>query len=99
MEITRRHYDRAPITEAVIAIGCELPEDSRLEDLLKVYAQVKSAYPKRAEHHEVQFRVEIAEAQGKVSPARLIGYQLASENGKQLIRCILRARVRSPTTP
>ena len=89
MEITRRHYDRAPITEAVIAIGCELPGESGLDDLLKVHAHVKSDYPKRADQQEVQFRLEAAEAKGKVSPARLVGYQLADESGKHLVRLTL----------
>jgi uncharacterized protein (TIGR04255 family) len=84
------HYEHAPITEAVIAMGCELPDETRLEDLLKVHARLKSDYPKRADQLTVQFHLEAAAAaQGKVSPPELIGYQMASADGKQLVRLTL----------
>ena len=83
------HYEHAPITEAIIAIGCELPAEIRLEDLLKVHAQLKSDYPKRAEQFTVQFHIEMAEPQGKVSPREVIGYQLVSEDGKRIVRLTL----------
>jgi uncharacterized protein (TIGR04255 family) len=89
VQITRRHYDHAPITEAVIAIGCELPTEIRLEDLLKVHEPLKSDYPKRAEQFTVQFHIDAAEAQGKVGPPEVVGYQFASEDGKRLVRVTL----------
>lgn len=80
------HYEHAPITEAVIAIGCEFTDEIRLEDLLKVHEQLKSDYPKRVEQFTVQFSVEVAKSEGKVSQPKVIGYQLASEDGKRIVR-------------
>lgn len=80
------HYEHAPITEAVIAIGCELPPEIRVEDLLKVHGQLKSDYPKQVE--QFKFNIELAELQGKVGTREVIGYQL-SEDGKRSVRLTL----------
>jgi uncharacterized protein (TIGR04255 family) len=86
VQITRRHYKRAPITEAVISLGFELPGGVRLEDLLKVHASLQSDYLKRGEMFTVQLQVEpSAEVPGRVSPREVIGYQLASEDGQRLV--------------
>jgi uncharacterized protein (TIGR04255 family) len=84
--ITRQHYEHAPITEAIIAIACELPDEIGLEDLLKVQSEIKSEYPKRSEQFSIQFQYQTIEAQGKVSSAKVIGYRLASEDEKRIVQ-------------
>jgi len=86
VQTTRRHYKHAPITEAVIALGFELPAEVRLEDLLTVHANLKSDYPKWTELSTMQLQVEpAAEAKGRIGPREVIGYQLASEDGRRLV--------------
>lgn len=97
MQITRQHYEHAPITEAIIAIACDLPGEIELEDLLEVHSAIKPEYPKRSEQSTVQFQV--IEAQGKVSPTKVIGYHLSSEDGKRIIQVGLGGFVFSQLAP
>ena len=90
METPRRHYAHAPITEAVIALGFELPNEIALNDLAAGHATLKQDYPIRDEHFQVQVRVEAAEREGKVTPAELLGYHFASEDRKRLILLTLK---------
>jgi uncharacterized protein (TIGR04255 family) len=85
----RRHYLHAPITEAVISIGYELPSEVRLEDLLKVHAKLESEYPARAEHFTVEFQVDATERHGKAGAPQVVGYQLVSPDRKRIVRLTL----------
>lgn len=87
--LPRRHYQRAPITEAVISIGYELPTEIGLEGLLKVSAELKSDYPGRAPHFTLRIEVKPEEMQGGTGPPQVVGYQLASQDGKRFVRLTL----------
>lgn len=73
----------------MIAIGYELPNEVRLEDLLKVRDALKSDYPVRTEQFSVQFQLNVAERLGKSGPSELEGYRLASSDGKRIVRVTL----------
>jgi uncharacterized protein (TIGR04255 family) len=87
--LPRRHYPHAPITEAVIALGYELPPEIRLEDLLKVHVPLKSDYPDRGEQFNVQFQVDTADKVGKTGPSEVVGYRFVSPDGRRVFRVTL----------
>jgi len=84
-----RHYPHAPITEAVISLGCQSPSECTLEDLLQIHALLKMDYPKYAPQFKMQFEVDRAEPKGTISPPETTGYQWLSGDGRRIVRLAL----------
>jgi uncharacterized protein (TIGR04255 family) len=80
-----KHYPHAPIIEAVISIGCELPTAKTLVGLRGIHEAIKSDYPKLAERVQLNFQVQLAEAKATFNPREVNGYQLVSEDGKRSV--------------
>lgn len=93
-----RHYEHAPITEAVIELQCELPPETRTSDLLKVCDQIKSDYPKKSDQHEAQVVLDVL-AGNSSSAQRLIGYRLLSHDERQIVQVRLNAFAFSRLAP
>lgn len=80
-----QHYPHAPIIEAIISIGCELPRAKTLSGLLGVHEVLKSDYPKQAPRFQFQFQVEVAQVKGTFNPPEVTGYQFISKDGKRSV--------------
>ncbi len=87
--VPRRRYPHAPITEALIAIGYELPSETRLEDILRVREALKSDYPGCDEQFTVQIKLDVAERTGRTTPSEPVGYRLLSADGRRVVRVTL----------
>ena len=83
-EYQSRHYSRAPITEAIIEIQCELPPATAMLNLLSVHERIKPDYPERAEQHAFQAQFTIGS--GPSATQSVIGYRLASQDGKRIVQ-------------
>jgi uncharacterized protein (TIGR04255 family) len=93
-----RHYEHAPITEAVIELQCELPSDTQNADLLMVCDQIKSDYPKKSDQHEAQVVVDTLVGNTR-STQKLIGYRLLSHDERQIVQIRLNAFAFSRLAP
>jgi uncharacterized protein (TIGR04255 family) len=84
-----RHYDHAPITEAVIDIQVELSAEFELSRLEEFQKAVAEQYPaKKKQLHQVQLEWQFAP--GKSEPPHgtqaVLGYMLHSADGRQIIQ-------------
>lgn len=95
---TGRHYEHAPITEAVIELPCGLLPETRPSDLLRVCDQIKSDYPKKSDQHEAQVMLDVL-AGSSSSAQRLIGYRLLSDDERQIVQVRLNAFAFSRLAP
>jgi uncharacterized protein (TIGR04255 family) len=86
----KRHYTKAPITEALIDLRVELPEGTGLAELLKIHDGLAASYPTKKDRivAEVQGQIGI---QGAAASARSkrVGYLFASTDEKQVFQARL----------
>jgi len=85
-----RHYARAPITEAIIDLRVELPEDKSVSDLESVHKGLETAYPMMKHRSLAVFHGEIGN-QGAAAAAssKNIGFLLTSQDGKYIFQARL----------
>jgi uncharacterized protein (TIGR04255 family) len=79
----RRHYDHAPIVEAVVEIQCEAPKTLKVDDLLRVQAQVATNYPQKQEVHELQ--ISVPPTSPPNTAGRVIGYRFTTADGRKVL--------------
>ena len=70
MSSSERHYPKAPITEALIDLGVELPSTFPPEDLAKVGKGEETAYPTVARIDETVGQVTVGPALSAASTTR-----------------------------
>jgi len=95
---SHRHYDHAPIVEAIIEIQCQVPTAANLADLLKFHAGVSVDYPGKQEQHEVEISVS-GPANAANTAGRQVGYRFISQDQKQVVMVSLRSFAFSRLAP
>jgi uncharacterized protein (TIGR04255 family) len=82
----QKHYSRAPITEALIDIQAQLPQEIKLDVLAQVYSSIQNEYPKREEVLMVQGQMIVGESVGATASQSQIGYVVFSNDQKQILQ-------------
>ncbi|MBE9006332.1 TIGR04255 family protein [Fortiea sp. LEGE XX443] len=82
----RKHYSRAPITEALIDIQVQLPQDVKLDVLAQVYSSIKTKYSKREEMLVFQGQMIAGASFGATASQSQIGYRVVSDDQKQILQ-------------
>jgi uncharacterized protein (TIGR04255 family) len=95
---TGRHYARAPITEAVIEVRCELPSDVSLDDLKRVADPAQ--FPLVGPSVQISGQVNVSEAgiTGDTSGEQ-IGHVFRRSDGRRLIQARLNGHAFSAFAP
>jgi uncharacterized protein (TIGR04255 family) len=83
---TQKHYSRAPITEALINIQAQLPQEVKLDVLAQVYSIIQTEYPKREEVLMVQGQMIVGDSVGATASQSQIGYVVFSNDQKQILQ-------------
>jgi len=82
----RRHYDNAPITEAVIDIRVDLRSDFPVETLLGIRDQIKAEYPTSQDVMVLKANIQF-QSEGIVKSGQSkLGFSFRSLDGKQLLQ-------------
>jgi uncharacterized protein (TIGR04255 family) len=85
MSSSKRHYPKAPITEALIDLGVELPANFSAEDLAKVQKGEEAAYPTVERIDETVGQVLVGPALSAASTTRQHrGFLFRSSDGKHI---------------
>jgi uncharacterized protein (TIGR04255 family) len=79
-------YENAPITEALIDIRVELPSGVTLKTLEAVHDKVKQVYPGKKKRVYVQGQFSAGDEVGAVAKQTVMGFALATKNGKQIFQ-------------
>ncbi|MGH7201882.1 MAG: TIGR04255 family protein, partial [Planctomycetaceae bacterium] len=82
----RRHYSKAPITEALIDLRVRLPESVRLEDVATIEASIRSDYPKKAERHIAHGEVRLGSQVAASATTQTVGYLFRSVDDQQIVQ-------------
>lgn len=82
----RRHYSKAPITEAVIDIRVRLPETARLSDLEAVQEPHRSDYPGKESRSLARGRFEVGRQVSASASSEPIGFLFKSEDEKRIFQ-------------
>lgn len=85
---SQRHYPHAPITEAVIDIRVNLPEDTPLETLRAAGEQFSADYPDEKKFFEATGHFQFRQDAGSSASTneKHIGYKRISIDGKQIVQ-------------
>jgi uncharacterized protein (TIGR04255 family) len=84
---TELHYSRSPLTEAVIDIRVELPDDISLEILSGIQSGQEALYPTRRDHFFIEGQLSIDPDQPPASATRSHrGYTFSSEDGRHVLQ-------------
>lgn len=81
-------FPNAPITEALLDIRVQLPEQVDLAQLATIQDLIKDQYPSRNERMFWQSNLQIAQGDLRISPPTggPVGYAFTSRDGKQIIQ-------------
>jgi uncharacterized protein (TIGR04255 family) len=82
----RRHYSRAPITEAIIELRAKLPEGITAADLEKCGADQTGAYPTKKKLNLSVGQLELGERLSTSASTRHMGFLFASADNKQVFQ-------------
>lgn len=81
-------FPKAPITEALIDIRVELPEDATLSKLEKLHDLIKADYPGKKSRRRFEAQIEFKEEQQPLrrSTFQQDGYYFTSADGKRIVQ-------------
>ncbi|WP_416670408.1 TIGR04255 family protein [Egbenema bharatensis] len=82
----RRHYSRAPITEAVIDLRVNLPQGATLAALADVHMSIAADYPNQESLLVIQGEMSAGESIGATASQTQIGFGYASSDRKQIVQ-------------
>ncbi len=82
----KQHYSPAPITEALIDIQVQLPQEVKLDVLAQVYSSIQAEYPKREEMLIFQGQAIADASVGATASQSEIGYRFFSNDQKQILQ-------------
>ncbi|OCQ92495.1 TIGR04255 family protein [Nostoc sp. MBR 210] len=82
----QKHYTRAPITEALIDIQVQLPQEVKLDVLAQVYSSIQSEYPNFEEMLIFQGQMIAGASVGATASQSQIGYRAFSKEQKQILQ-------------
>jgi uncharacterized protein (TIGR04255 family) len=83
---TERHYEKAPITEAIIDLRVKLPEGVSLSDLERVHEMVVEEYPERKNRNLLETRMEVGKSVATSSRSTHIGFLCSSSDSRQVFQ-------------
>jgi uncharacterized protein (TIGR04255 family) len=87
MSSSKRHYPKAPITEAVIDLRVELPPQFSAEDLAKAQKGEETTYPTVERVNETLSQVMVGpEVSTASATTQHVGFLFRSANGKQIFQ-------------
>lgn len=84
-----RRYPNAPITEALIDLRVKMPKGTTVEDLEKIHAAEKSAYPAKKQRRLVSGQMQIGEAVSASADVKDLGFVFTSKDKKQVFQARL----------
>ncbi|HKT13377.1 MAG TPA: TIGR04255 family protein [Terriglobia bacterium] len=81
-------FPKAPITEALIDIRVELPEDATLPKLEELHDLIRAAYPGKKPRRRFEAQIEFKEEQQPLrsSTFQQDGYYFTSADGKRIVQ-------------
>jgi len=85
----RRHYSRAPITEAVIELHVALPQEATLAALAGMQINIGADYPSQETLFVVQGEMTVGASVGATASQTQIGFGYASSDRQQVIQARL----------
>jgi uncharacterized protein (TIGR04255 family) len=80
----RRHYSKAPITEAVINLQVNLPSEATLAGIENLFASISTDYPNREAEIIVESQVTAGASVGATAHQTHVGYLYSTPNRKQI---------------
>ena len=86
---SRRHYPKAPITEALIDIRARLPESVRLSDLEALHEMIREDYPEKLDRNLAEGRFEVGTHVSASARQRRLGFLFKSADEKQVFQARL----------
>lgn len=98
--VSRQHYSKAPITEAIIDVRTRLPETIGLGDLERLHGAIKVDYPKKGSRNlvEGQFKAQKAGVSASAK-SKSVGFLFQSEDQKQIVQMRLDGYTMSRLAP
>ncbi len=81
-----RHYNNAPITEALIDIHVQLPSGADLNVLDRFRSAIAATYPREEKRIEFQAQFVAGESPDAKSEQKQIGYAFYSSDGRQVVQ-------------
>lgn len=85
----RRHYQKPPITEAIIDLRVELPAEIGLTELSKARAGEEATYPTGEQLHAAFGQMQIGPQVSATAGSQHIGYLFRSGDGRQIYQARL----------
>jgi uncharacterized protein (TIGR04255 family) len=85
----QRHLTRAPITEALIDIRINLPQEIDIARLKTIHASISKEYPQVKERVKGEFKFKLVEKSVETTPVSVYGFQYISSDGKQVVQARL----------
>ena len=82
----RKHYSNAPITEAILDLRVNPPDDLRLQDIMRSMQGEQAAYPEVHNRMVAHGRVEVGESISAAATQRQTGYVLTSADQQQVVQ-------------
>ncbi len=86
---SRKHYSRPPITEAVIDLRVELPDEVTLDTLKRLHLNVEADYPNRQEFLIIQGQMTAGASVGATASQTQVGYGFSSRDQKMFFQARL----------
>jgi uncharacterized protein (TIGR04255 family) len=83
---SQKHYDNAPITEAIIDLRVEVSSKINVADLKRVQASEENTYPTIAPMHETLNQFALGPEAHATSTTQQIGFLLRSADEKQILQ-------------
>ena len=85
----KRHYQKAPITEAIIDLRVELRPDFPVSELSKAHEGQEAAYPTVQERHAAFGQMQVGPQVSAIAGSQHIGYLYRSGDSKQIYQARL----------
>lgn len=89
MMTAQRHYQKPPITEAIIDLRVELPPELSLTELNKAHRGEEATYPIVEQLHAAYGQMQIGPQVSATAGRQHIGYLFRSGDGKQIYQARL----------
>jgi uncharacterized protein (TIGR04255 family) len=99
MMTAQRHYQKPPITEAIIDLRVELPAEITLPDLNKAHGREEATYPIVEQLHAAFGRMQIGPQVSATAGSQHIGYLFRNRDGTQMYQARLDSFTMSRLAP
>lgn len=97
--IAQRHYQKPPITEAIIDFRVELPTEIGVNELNKAHGGEEATYPSVEQLHAAFGQMQVGPQVSAIAGSQHIGYLFRSVDGKQIYQARLQGFTMSRLAP